>query len=56
MVSTMRSAIGSQSFRQIGIVFSIHSDRLQACGLDTPLGSAVASLSHRSARLSASTI
>src|SRR4051812_26132486 len=56
IVSTMRAATGSHNCFHTGTVFSIHSDRLQACGVTTPLGSAVTSLSHRSARLRASAI
>src|SRR6266851_320345 len=55
IVSTARSAMGWQSVFQTGIVASTHSERLHALIVRIPLGSEVASSSHRSASLTAST-
>src|SRR5215831_12486635 len=54
IASTARSAIGSQSLDQTGMVASTHSDRLHACTDRIPVGKLVTSSSHRSATRSAS--
>lgn len=48
------SAIGSQSVRQVGMVFSSQSTGVHAAVLVTPAGSVVCSSSHTSARRTAS--